>query len=78
MKAVFDAPMTGHLVMYGVSDNKSKWWSNDHAEFLGWKPKDSSEMYRAEIEAAFGPEDRHDKAVIYQGGPFASNGHFED
>ncbi|HAI29846.1 MAG TPA: NAD-dependent dehydratase, partial [Thalassospira sp.] len=78
MKAIFAAPMTGHLVMYGVSDNKSKWWSNDHAEFLGWKPQDSSEQYRAEIEAAFPPEDRKDPAVIYQGGGFAAKGHFED
>ncbi|MBN8197706.1 NAD-dependent epimerase/dehydratase family protein [Thalassospira povalilytica] len=78
MKAIFDAPMTGHLVVYGVSDNKTKWWSNDHADFLGWKPQDSSEQFRAEIEAAFGPEDRHDPAVIYQGGGFAAKGHFED
>lgn len=78
MKAIFIAPQTGHLVMYGVSDNKSKWWSNDHAEFLGWKPKDSSEQFRAEIEAAFPPEDRHEKATIYQGGGFAARGHFED
>ena len=78
IKAVFDTPMTGHLVMYGVSNNASKWWSNDHAAFLGWNPQDSSEQFRAEIEAASEAEDRHDPAVIYQGGPFASAGHFED
>lgn len=78
MKAVFDAPMTGHLVMYGVSNNRTKWWSNDHAELIGWQPQDSSEIFREEIEAAFAVEDRHDPAVIYQGGGFAAKGHFED
>ncbi|WP_404420500.1 NAD-dependent epimerase/dehydratase family protein [Thalassospira australica] len=78
MKAVFDAPMTGHLVMYGVSNNRTKWWCNDHADLIGWQPQDSSDIFREEIEAAFPPEDRHDPAVIYQGGGFAAKGHFED
>lgn len=78
MKAIFDAPMTGNLVMYGVSDNKSTWWSNEHAKFLGWHPQDNTEQFRDEIEAAFPEEDRHDPAVIYQGGMYAARGHFED
>ncbi|MFH1805633.1 MAG: NAD(P)-dependent oxidoreductase [Pseudomonadota bacterium] len=78
IQAIFDATMTGHLVMYGVSPNKSVWWNNDHAAFLGWNPQDSSEQFRAAVEAKFPVEDRQDPAVIYQGGPFAANGHFED
>jgi len=78
VKAVFDAPITGHLVVYGVSNNRHVWWSNDHASFLGWTPQDSSEPFREKIEAAFRPEDRRDPAVVFQGGGFAAAGHFED
>lgn len=78
VKAVFDAPITGHLVLYGVSDNRETWWNNDHASFLGWAPQDSSEIFRAKVEAAHPPEDREDPAVIFQGGAFAAAGHFED
>lgn len=78
VKAVFDAPITGHLIVYGVSNNRQVWWSNDHASFLGWTPLDSSEAFRAKVEAATSPEDRRDVAVVYQGGAFAAAGHFED
>jgi uronate dehydrogenase len=78
IECIFEAPMTGHTVMYGVSPNKTVWWSNDHAAFIGWQPQDSSEAFRADVEAQFPEEDRHDPAVIYQGGGFAARGHFED
>jgi uronate dehydrogenase len=78
VKAVFDAPMTGHLIVYGVSNNRQVWWSNDHASFLGWTPLDSSEPFREQIDAAHPPADRRDNAVVYQGGAFAAAGHFED
>jgi len=78
VKAVFDAPITGHLIVYGVSDNRQVWWSNDHASILGWTPQDSSETFRAKVEAATPAEDRRDPAVLYQGGAFAAAGHFED
>jgi uronate dehydrogenase len=78
VKAVFDAPITGHLIVYGVSNNRQVWWNNDHASFLGWAPEDSSEAFRAKVEAASPPEDRRDLAVVYQGGAFAAAGHFED
>ena len=70
VKAIFDAPITGHLIIYGVSKNKQVWWSNDHAAFLGWNPVDSSETFRSKLEAAFPPEDKSDRAVIFQGGGF--------
>lgn len=78
VKAVFEAPLTGNLMVYGVSANRQTWWSNDHAAFLGWHPQDSSERFRAAIEARLPPEERHDPAVRYQGGGFAAAGHFED
>jgi uronate dehydrogenase len=78
VKAVFDAPLTGHAILYGVSRNRQVWWSNDHAAFLGWMPEDSSEPYRAKVEASHPSEESSNPAVIFQGGAFAAAGHFED
>jgi len=78
VKAVFEAPFTGNLMVYGVSANRQTWWNNDHAAFLGWHPQDSSEQFRAAIEARLPPEDRREAAVRFQGGGFAAAGHFED
>ncbi|MEY9103050.1 uronate dehydrogenase [Sinorhizobium fredii] len=65
------APAIGHLVLYGVSANRDAWWSNGHADFLGWKPQDTSEPYREAIE-------RRDQETAvgseYQGGRFAAGG----
>lgn len=76
--AIFSAARTGAAMIYGVSANREVWWDNSHAAFLGWHPQDSSEVFRAEIEAAHPAQQFDDPAVIYQGGGFAAAGHFED
>jgi uronate dehydrogenase len=48
---VFLAQRVGYTTLYGVSDNDEKWWDNRHAGFLGWRPKDNSEQFRAKIDA---------------------------
>ena len=78
IKSVFDAPRVGCSVVYGASNNREQWWDNQAAGFLGWTPQDSSEPYRADIEAATAKPDPNDPAVIFQGGAFAAAGHFED
>ncbi len=78
VKKSFEAPKVGAAILYGVSDNKDVWWNNDHADFLGWKPKDSSEKFREEIEAMGNTPDPNDIGEIVQGGWFASAGHYED
>jgi uronate dehydrogenase len=78
VKAVFDAPVTGYLIVYGVSANRQTWWSNDHASFLGWQPQDSSEPFREELEARFPPEGPDTREAIYQGGRFAAAAPFDD
>jgi uronate dehydrogenase len=74
----FAAPLLGHTVIYGASDNDEQWWDNGKAGFLGWRPLDSSAKWRAEVEAAAGEQDMNDPAVIYQGGAFTSAGHPDD
>ena len=68
--ASLTAPVVGHSVVYGVSDNTTTWWINDSARHLGFRPKDSSEPFRADLEAAQPELDRRDPAVLFQGGAF--------
>lgn len=66
------APKVGYSVVYGVSDNRDVWWDNSSAAHLGYKPEDSSEPFRAAIEAANPPLPPDDPDVLYQGGRFVA------
>jgi uronate dehydrogenase len=68
--AALTAPVVGHSIIYGMSDNQSTWWDNTHARHIGYKPQDSSDVFRAAVEARQPTLDSQDKAVIYQGGAF--------
>ena len=70
------APTLGHVVVYGASANRERWWDNGHAAFLGWTPHDSSEPHRARVEAQ-PPLAEDDPARRYQGGAFVKAGPFE-
>ena len=71
------APIVGHSVIYGMSDNRTKWWDNTRAAHLGYVPQDSSEPFRAAVEARQPTLDLGDPAVIYQGGAFVRTGPLE-
>ncbi len=70
--AGLSAPIVGHTIIYGVSDNQSSWWDNRHANHIGFRPQDSSDQFRAEVEARQPVIDRHDQVAIYQGGGFVT------
>jgi uronate dehydrogenase len=70
-------PNVGHTVVYGVSANRDVWWDNRLASHLGYTPKDSSEVFRAKVEAQPMPA-ANDPAMVYQGGAFAEAGPFGD
>jgi uronate dehydrogenase len=72
--AALTAPVVGHSVIYGFSDNRTRFWDNTPAAHLGFRPRDSSDAFRAEVEARQPALDRHDPAVIYQGGAFVKQG----
>lgn len=78
VKCVAAAPRVGHAIVYGASANREQWWDNRHAAFLGWQPQDSSDAFRAKVEAAAPRPQADDPAVRFQGGAFAAAGHFED
>lgn len=75
-KALF-TPGVGHLVVYGASANAQVWWDNHAAAVLGWTPQDSSEPFRAKVEAQ-PPVAADDPNAIYQGGAFTAQGPFGD
>ena len=68
--AALTAPIVGHSIIYGMSDNQTTWWDNTHAKHIGYRPLDSSDVFRHEVEARQAHIDRHDKAALYQGGAF--------
>ena len=70
------APNVGHTIVYGASNNKHTWWDNSKAAHLGWAPKDSSEPFRAEMEATAVHLAADDLAMQYQGGGFVKLGPF--
>lgn len=72
--ASLTAPVVGHTIVYGASDNCTTWWDNRHARHLGYRPLDSSDPFRASVEARFPVLDHNDPAVIYQGGGFVKQG----
>ena len=75
--AALTAPVVGHSIIYGMSDNATTWWDNTPARHVGYRPQDSSEAFRAEIEARQPALDASDPAVICQGGAFVRTGPFE-
>lgn len=75
-KALF-TPGVGHTVVYGASANEKVWWDNHAAAKLGWTPKDSSEPFRAKVEAQ-PPVAADDPNAVYQGGAFTAQGPFGD
>ena len=75
--ASLTAPVVGHSIIYGMGDNTTTWWDNTLARHIGYRPQDSSEPFRAKVEAADPHPDMTDPAVIYQGGPFVRTGPFD-
>jgi uronate dehydrogenase len=75
--ASLTAPVVGHSVVYGMSDNTTTWWDNGAARHLGYRPQDSSEPFRAAVQARQPVLDPHDPATRYQGGAFVTQGPFE-
>ncbi len=73
-KSLF-TPDVKHTIVYGMSANRDVWWDNSQAAHLGFVPQDTSEVFRAEIEAQ-PPVEPSDPNAIYQGGGFTAQGPF--
>ena len=75
--ASLTAPVVGHSVIYGMSDNATTWWDNTPARHIGYRPQDSSEPFRADREARQPRIDPTDPVARYQGGGFCIKGPFD-
>jgi uronate dehydrogenase len=77
--AALTAPVVGHTIIYGMSDNATVFWDNRSAKHIGYRPLDSSDKYRAAAEARQPKIDQTQAAALYQGGAFVTQGpYFED
>lgn len=68
----------GWTVVYGISDNRERFFSNDAAAHLGYLPQDSAEAYREKVEAQTPAGDPFDPAIEYVGGFLVAMGHPDD
>lgn len=75
--ACLTTPVLGHTIVYGMSDNHNVWWDNTSARHIGFRPQDSSERFRAALEARQPSIDLSDPAALHQGGAFVRMGPFE-
>ncbi|MFI4930194.1 MAG: NAD-dependent epimerase/dehydratase family protein [Burkholderiales bacterium] len=75
--ACLTTPVLGHAIVYGMSDNTNVWWDNTSARHIGYRPQDSSERFRAALEAKQPTIDLDDSASVYQGGVFVRTGPFD-
>ena len=75
VRCALTAPKVGHTIIYGVSDNRDKWWDNSQAAHLGYQPQDTTEAWRASREAMPALA-ANDPAKMYQGGGYTKMGPF--
>lgn len=78
VEASLTAPRVTHTIAFGLSDNRVKTIDNSGANHLGYIPQDSSEPFRAAVEARTPTPDPKSAAVKYLGGWFCDLGHPDD
>jgi len=74
--ACLTTPVLGHTIVFGMSDNAVTWWDNRCARHVGYRPADSSDLFRAAVYARTPAPDLDDPAARFQGGVFVRTGPF--
>lgn len=77
IERIFAVPRLGCPIIYGASDNDASWWDNREVAYLGWRPKDCAEAFRAKIDAEVARPRADDVTARYQGGAFCAEGIIE-
>jgi len=62
----------GHTIVFGMSDNAVTWWDNSRAKHVGYRPQDSSDVFREAVFARTTPPDPTDPVALHQGGGFVT------
>jgi uronate dehydrogenase len=72
--ACLTTPVLGHTIIFGMSDNAVSWYDNSSVRHVGYRPQDSSDVFKEAIYARTPEPDLTDPAVQYQGGGFVFSG----
>lgn len=75
---IFMVPRLGCPIIYGASANSATFWDNRDVAYLGWRPRDNAEEFRAKIDGQMDPPPADDPNAVYQGGAFCGDGIHED
>lgn len=75
--ACLTTPVLGHSIIFGMSDNAVTWWDNSRANHIGYRPRDSSDIFRDTVYADTAQPDLADPAVQFQGGAFVKKGPYD-
>ena len=77
VSACLSTPVLDHSIVFGMSDNSVTWWDNRRARHVGYRPQDSSDVFRDAVHARTPAPDLSDPATQFQGGAFVRTGPFE-
>ncbi len=72
--ACLTTPVLGHSIIFGISDNSVAWYDNSSVRTIGYRPLDSSDVFRDAVYARTPEPDLSDPCVQYQGGGFLMAG----
>lgn len=78
IKTTLSVPRLGCPVIYGQSRNAQVYWDNGPVAWLGWHPRDSSEVFREKIESADPSPDATAPEYRFQGGVFTAMPIYDD
>lgn len=74
IECIFRVPVLGCPIVYGASANDESWWDNREVAYLGWRPKDNAERFRAKLDAEQARPGKDEAVAIYQGGAICGEG----
>ena len=75
--ASLTAPVVGHSVVYGVSDNTTTWWDNTSARAPRLPAARQLRALSRRLEARQPLLDPRDPVALFQGGGFVTKGPYE-
>ena len=74
--ACLTTPVLGHSIIFGMSNNAVTWWDNSQANHIGYKPQDSSDVFKDAVYARTQAPDLSSPVAQFQGGGFVVAGPF--
>ena len=74
--ACLNTPVLGHSIIFGMSNNAVTWWDNAQANHIGYKPQDSSDIFKDAVYARTQAPDLTSPVAQFQGGGFVVAGPF--